>query len=210
MKLRTLALALLLVAAENGVALAQQNGVTCANPVVPYDLFSVNATGLKNGLSTDLASHFFYEYGLTASWTPSQSPLEIIDYAMDYGGDGAQQDKDSLAAGYRNILKQANGDPVTYTLTFATPVSQFAFRRAPLHAGSSGVTNPTWKAVAYDQNGAVVATVNEAEIRSFVDVPGRTFLLAGNVPIKSVTFFGDDHNFDGQANAVLDDMGWCP
>jgi hypothetical protein len=176
---------------------------------VPAAVFSTDASGLPDGLSTAQVVSIFAAAGLSITWSPAQSPVWIIDYHMDYGGQGAQVDPVLTAAGARNILKQANGNPVSYTLTFKHPVLSFQFRRAPLHAGT-GVTNPPWSAVATATDGSQVAAVGEAEIRSFVDVPGRTFTLSGTARIAAVTFSGDDHQFDGQSNVVIDAMGWCP
>jgi hypothetical protein len=63
----------------------------------------------------------FAAAGMTISWSPAASPVEVIDYAMDYGGQGAQVDPAGVARGIRNIIKQAEGNPVSYTLTFAHP-----------------------------------------------------------------------------------------
>ncbi|MEJ0043537.1 MAG: hypothetical protein WDM81_15545 [Rhizomicrobium sp.] len=71
------------------------------------------------------------------------------------------------------------------------------------------MTNPPWVAVARAADGSTVTSVSEAEIRSYVDVEGQAFTLEGSDPIKSITFSGDDHKFDGQSNVVIDDFGWC-
>jgi hypothetical protein len=201
-----LAVLVLLLMAGTDAARAQSSNGGCSSEqlVHPYNILKANAQGLPHGLSTAQVVSLFAAVGVTINWSPPESPVEIIDYAMDDGGQGAEDD-----VGLRDIVKQANGNPVSYTLTFAHPVSSFAFRRAPLHAGPSGVTNPPWNAVARAQDGSTVATVSEDEIRSFSNVAGHSFKLWSGTPIASVTFSGDDHKFDGQSNVVIDEIAWC-
>jgi hypothetical protein len=209
--LKIAVVALVLAVASGGIAAGQnENLCSGAAPVLPLAVFDTDARGLAHGLPSDRVKQLFADSGVTVSWNPPESPLLIIDYAMDYGGDGARLDAGFTQVGLRNIVKQANGNPVSYTFTFVRPILRFMFQRAPLHAGPSGVTNPPWVAVARAADGSTVAQVNEDEIRSYVNVPAHTFALAGSARIKSVTITGDDHKFDGQANAVLDSMGWCP
>jgi len=207
----TVVVALMLaVGANSGVARAQSNTTCPGAPFFVPAFLAADARGLQNGLSTAEVARLFGAAGITLTWDPSESRLLIIDYGMDYGGEGAQLDKGLLAVGDRNIIKQANGNPVSYTFTFASTILNFSFRRAPLHAGPSGVTNPTWTAIALAADASTVAKVSEAEIRSYSDVPGKTFVLSGSARIKSITFSGDDHKFDGQSNVVIDALGWCP
>jgi hypothetical protein len=147
MKLVTALAALaLLLTAGTGAVRAQSSFGSCTDDVVgaPVDVFRTNAQGLPHGLNVAQVVSIFAKDGMTIGWSPASSPVEINDYAMDYGGQGAQVDPLLTSVGLRNIVKQADGNPVSYTLTFAHPPSSFTFRRAPLHAGPSGVTNPPW------------------------------------------------------------------
>jgi hypothetical protein len=215
-----LAALLLLMTARTGQVRAQSTNLGCSldQAVLPSGIFEANAQGLPKGLSTAQVVSRFAAAGITISWSPASSPVMIIDYAMDNGGQGAQVDRKLAAAGVRNLLKQADGNPVSFTLTFAHPVSSFTFTRAALYAGPSGVTNPPWNAVARAPDGTTIGTVSEDEIRSFSDVPRRRFdflpepRIASQLrpKIASMTFSGDDHKVDGQSNVVIDDLLWCP
>jgi hypothetical protein len=208
---RTPLAALAGILVSGAVAHAQPSALGCdARTLVIPRVLTANVAGLPNGLSQDQVISDFAADGVGLTWSPASSPVLIIDFGQDYGGQGARTDSDLQAVNARNLIKQANGEPVSYTLTFAQPVAAVGFYRAPLHAGPSGVTNPVWTAVALGDDGATVASTGEAEIRSFVDVPSRRFILSGARRIKSVTFSGDDHNFDGQANVVLETLAWCP
>jgi hypothetical protein len=203
----------LFLTAGTGATRAQQSPVGCTYQqlVDPEFIFDAKAQGLPRGLSTAQVVSLFARAGVTISWSPAASPVEIIDYAMDNGGQGAQVDQALVGLGFRNIIKQANGNPVSYTLTFAHPVSSFALSRAALYAGPSGVTNAPWNTVARATDGTTVATASEDEIRSFSNVPSRPFVLrSGTKKIASVTFSGDDHKVDGQSNVVIDAISWCP
>jgi len=204
---------------------AQPVPQTCWNDslVVPTSLFIADASGKPEGLDAAEVQRLFSAVGIALTWT--KSPVAIIDDREDYGGNAMLTEPVVHAMGFHNIIKQLNGDPVSYTLTFAKPVRSIRFRRSGMIAAtSSGVSHPPWSATAHDVNGAVVATVSEAGIRSFSDLPGKTFELDGP-GIKAVTFAGDDEarihyaqHCDtrgefcgyGQANLIVDDLGWCP
>ena len=58
---------------------------------LPRAAFQADARGLANGLPTEQARQILARYGITVTWTPPESPLLIIDYAMDYGGQRARR-----------------------------------------------------------------------------------------------------------------------
>jgi hypothetical protein len=110
------AVLVLLLTAGTGVARAQF-GCSVDQWVIPADIFEANAQGLPHGLSTAQVVSLFAAAGMAISWSSPASPVEVIDHAMDSGGQGAQVDPAGVASGIRNILKQANGNPVSRTGT---------------------------------------------------------------------------------------------
>ena len=200
---------------------AQPQTASCweTSIVVPASLFMTDASSKPQGLSPAEVVKLFAAVGIAIAWDPPESNVLVMDDRESYGGNGVLTEPVIHAMGFHNIIAQNSGDPVSYTLTFAKPILGLRFRRTGMVAGPSGVSHPHWIATARAANGTVVATVSEPEIRSFRDVPGRNFELVGNGRIKSVTFVGDDlarlavpggFGGDGQANLVIDDLGWCP
>jgi hypothetical protein len=95
--------------------------------------------------------------------------------------------------------------PVSFTMTFASPLTSLSFTRPKLLTGPSGITHPSWSAHAFDVKGLKVSTAGEAMISSFMDVPAATFVLQGN-GIKSVQFDSDGYNFTAFSAVLLDDF----
>lgn len=205
--LSTAALAAFLAA---GTAAAGAQGLTCPEnqDVMPKAFLGAATADLPNGLTPAQTTQAFAEDGITLTSDPADS-VRIVSSHQVYGGVAATTGP-LASTGLYNLLVQSGGDPVSYTMTFAQPISGFSVRRALLVAGPSGVSHPTWSATAYAADGSVVATVGENEIRSSSDVPAALFTLAGTSKIKSITLTGDDHHFDGFANVVISDYGWCP
>ena len=137
--------------------------------------------------------------GMTITSAPDQ-PVCMETRDLLYGG-GATGPSTRIGI----VLVQSGGHPCEYTVGWDSPVTEVRFTRSALKAGPSGVTHPVWQATAYDSDGRQVASTGEAEIRSYSDVPARTFTLEG-AGITRVVFWGDDHGFDGFCNVVLDSI----
>ncbi|MDE1987269.1 MAG: hypothetical protein KGL29_08505 [Alphaproteobacteria bacterium] len=140
--------------------------------------------------------------GMTITSTPDQ-PVCLETRDLLYGG-AATGPSTRIDA----VFVQSGGHPCQYTVGWDSPVTEVRFTRSALKAGPSGVTHPVWQATAYDSAGRQVATVGEAEIRSYSDVPSRAFTLDGS-GITHVVFWGDDRGVDGFCNVVLDSIDFA-
>ena len=148
------------------------------------------------GVSGSALNAAFRPLGVTFETPPGQ-PLVAFDVHAVSGG--------VAVAGARAdiVLVQQGGHPCQYTMELDNPQIRVVFNRSQLIAGPSGITHPVWNATAQDANGATLSSVNEAEIRSYVDVPSRRFTLTGP-GIKRIVFWGDDKGVDGFCNVVID------
>ena len=131
---------------------------------------------------------------------PPDQPVCIESRDLLYGGAAT-----GTSTRLDLVFVQSGGHPCQYTVEWNSPVREVRLTRSALKAGPSGVTHPIWTATAYNSSGNEVASTGEQEIRSFVDVPARTFTLYG-ADIKRVVFWGDDRGFDGFCNVVLDSI----
>jgi hypothetical protein len=136
--------------------------------------------------------------GIILTTTPDQ-PVVLFDQNDTL--DGATV---SAAIG-STILLQRGGHPCQYSLDFDKPKDSVSFNRSHLRAGPTGVSHPVWTATAYDNNGRVLSTVGEREIRSGTDVPAQHFTLAGPGIVR-IVLRGDDKGFDNYCNVVVDTM----
>ena len=59
----------------------------------------------------------FAKDGMTIGWSPAASPVEIIDYAMDYGGQGAQ-----AAQKYFELSPRERREVETFLKSLVAPV----------------------------------------------------------------------------------------
>ena len=113
----------------------------------------------------------------------------------------------SPAPSGQNMLTQVGrNEPVSFTLDFAGALAGFTFIRPKLLAGPNGITHPQWSAHAFDAQGREVASAQEDLIRSFEDVPARSFTLPGP-GIKSVRFDSDGRNFAAFSAVLVEELG---
>ena len=148
---------------------------------------------------TALSDMMHAQRGITLTSARDQ-PVCLESRDLLYGGNATGPSTREDA-----VLVQSGGHPCQFTMEWDSPVTEVRFTRSALKAGPSGVTHPVWQATAYDVYGRQVATTGESEIRSYTDVPARSFTLdASN--IKRVVFWGDDRGFDGFCNVVLDSI----
>ena len=164
--------------------------------VVNFDALS--ALGKTSGVGDKQLADYLARFGIKLTASTAQR-IAAFDDRDVYAG------KAIKASSGRGVFMQQGGNPVSYTLEFATPLKSISFDRVALIAGPNGVTHPTWNAVAQDAAGATVATVNEDEIRSFSDVPSRTFTLSG-AGIRRLVVSSDNRGFAAFSSLVLDQL----
>jgi probable HAF family extracellular repeat protein len=165
---------------------------TALSNTINFDVFDASA-----GVGGSTLDHYLAGFGITL--TSTGAPVLISDDRAIYGGGIVQ------ATTGHNVLGQGSGNPVGYTLTFTNALSSFAFDSVTENSGPSGSSYPIWSATAYDSSGHVIATVGEPEqiIWPGSSDPATHYVLSGS-NIASVTFNGDDHNFDGFSTVLTD------
>jgi uncharacterized protein (TIGR03437 family) len=112
-----------------------------------------------------------------------------------------------LAPSSPNVLTQdGSNQPVSFTLTFSSPVSSLSFVRPQLLAGPNGIIFPQWTATAYNASGGQVGTAGEALLSSYANVPAATFTLSGSTSITSVRFDSNNQNVAAFSAVVIDNL----
>ena len=212
---------LALAVGSNGTSVAAT--FTCSQTgergwVVPDALFGANALGRPKYYGNKRVNALFARYAVTLTSDPPDT-VNLVDDRNVYGAPGTVDNslawaamglKPTGASLWHNVIVQGGGNKrVSFTLVFSTPVKRVRFIRAGLIAGGQGVTHPEWSAFGKDARGRVVAKVHEALIATYSGVPARAFELAGDAPITSVTFAGNNHAFAAFSNVVVQLIGWC-
>ncbi len=104
------------------------------------------------------------------------------------------------------LVQNGPSEPLSFTISLATPVDSFSFTRPKLLATTaSGTTHPEWKAAAFDAQGKKLDSVGEELLGSFKDVPAATFTLKGP-GITSVRFDSDGKKFAAYSGVLLADF----
>jgi Tol biopolymer transport system component len=164
--------------------------------VIDFD--ALNAFGNNAGIGDRQLADYLARFGIKV--TGNTSPrIAVFDERNVYEG------KAIKASSGRGVLMQQGGNPVAYTLEFATPLKSISFNRVALIAGPSGITHPVWKAVAQDANGKTLAEAGETTISSYTNLPPRTFSLTGP-GIKRLVVTGDHKGFAAFSSVVLDNL----
>ena len=158
---------------------------------------ALNAFGQVSGIGDKALADYLARFGIKL--VASTARFAAFDERNVYEGKAVK------ASSGRVVLMQQGGNPVSYTLEFATPLKSVSFDRVALIAGPSGITHPIWKATAQDAVGKAVATAGEDEIRSFSDVAAKTFTLTGN-NIRKIVVTGDHRGFAAFSSLVLDNL----
>jgi autotransporter passenger strand-loop-strand repeat protein len=143
-------------------------------------------------------------YGITLTASGPSAAVEAADDRKIYGGGVVG------ATSGHVVIGEQGGFPINYTISFATPLSTFAFDRVTEYAGPSGTSYPQWSAMAYDASGTALSSVGE----------GPSAVLSGSVPaahytltgphIAKVTFSGNDLGFAAFANVLTDSWALTP
>ena len=116
----------------------------------------------------------------------------------------------AMASSQPNVLTQigSNG-PVSFTVGFSPPLTQFSFTRPELLANNSFVTHPAWQARAFDSVGVLLASTNAAQISSSSNVPAQTYTLTG-AGIASIEFDSQGSGLNTFNAMLLDDFLLTP
>jgi len=188
--LLSLTMAAVTIAADGAAASPKQNGWM---RIITFD--ELNAS--KGGVSGQALADYLGKFGVRVSGLSTGTRLEVLDARNLYEGNAV------LPLSLENVFTQVGSSrPISFTLTFATPLHSFGFTRPMLLAAtSSGITHPGWIAEAFDANGQRLDLAREQLIASYTDVPAAQFVLRGP-GIVSVRFSSNSHGFAG-FNAVL-------
>jgi hypothetical protein len=132
---------------------------------------------------------------------PKGSELVLINNRAVYQGDAVQPTTS------QNLLTQigTGNVPASFTLRFSKPLDGVTFTRPALYpATNSGITHPAWSAHALDAAGRELSAQRESIIRSFEDVPSRSYTLTapgfdGIVALR----FDSDPRLDGRPFAAF-------
>jgi len=166
--------------------------------VVNFDSLTLNAT--KVPVSGQVLSNYLYTNGivLTTNVTPGTA-LAVENQATINGGGAV------AASSPPNILTQiGTSGPVSYTLNFLTPLTNFGFTRPELLANPF-VSHPAWQATAFDAAGVALTNVGEGLIGSYTNVGAQAFTLSGP-GIASVQFASQGSGLTTVNAMVADDF----
>ena len=147
------------------------------------------------------ATTYLNSHGISVSTITPGTHLNIVNDLGYYNGLAV-----SAPSPPNTLTQMGSNAPVTFTLSFSTPLDSFSFKRSSLIAATkSGVTHPYWRATAFNAVGMQIGPfVGENNFGSFINVPAATFSLTGP-GIASVRF--DSENRGSGFNAVvLDDF----
>jgi hypothetical protein len=164
--------------------------------VVNFD--ALNAFGKAAGVGDKQLADYLAGFGIKLVASTAQR-IAAFDERNIYEGKAVK------ATSGRSVLMQQGGRPVSYTLEFSEPVKSISFNRVALIAGPSGIVHPTWKATALDKAGHTVATAGEDVVRSYANVPAKTFTLSGAGIVRLVVT-GDHRGFAAFSSLVLDNL----
>ncbi|MGD0412501.1 MAG: immunoglobulin domain-containing protein [Verrucomicrobiota bacterium] len=104
-----------------------------------------------------------------------------------------------------NFVTQIGGSgPVSYTLNFTTPLTNFGFTRPELLANPF-VSQPAWQATAFDAAGVALTNAGEGLIGSYTNVGAQVFTLSGP-GIASVQFASQGSGLTTFNAMVADDF----
>lgn len=169
-----------------------------ASNSIQVDFDALYAYGAASGVGDKQLVDYLAKFSIKLVTSATQRVAAFDDRNV-YEGNAVR------ASSGRGVLMQQGGNPVSYMLEFAAPLKSISFDRVALVAGPNGITHPNWTVTAFDAAGNMVATVGEDEIRSFADVPSRTFTLSAT-GIRRLRVEGDHRGFAAFSSLVLDDL----
>jgi len=161
----------------------------------------LNFDSISAGANCTDATPYLAQFGIALSGITPGSTVGIANSAATYNGQATQ------AASMPNVLTQCGsaGQALSYMMNFPVALDHLTFTRPLLLTGPSGITHPQWSAHALDATGHELATVGEALISSFSDVPAQIFTLNGP-GIRAIRFDSNAFNFAAFAAVLIDDV----
>jgi hypothetical protein len=163
---------------------------------------SLNATaGSVTGapLNTYLAG-----FGVTLINVTSGTQMVVQDENVIYGGNVVD------APSSRNVLgQQGTAGAASFTLSFASVVSNLSFDRVGIYGNINPTSFPTWSATALDVNGNSLGAYGEVVQGYWHYLAPTTFTFAV-ANIKSVRFDGNAHNYAAFTNVLIDNITYTP
>jgi hypothetical protein len=147
-------------------------GVGGNSQVVNFDASSLNAA--KGPVSGAVLSNYLAGFGITVATNITPGTALAVENQAAINGGGAV-----AASSPPNIVTQiGSSGPVSYTLSFSTPLTNFGFTRPELLANPF-VSQPAWQATAFDAAGVALTNAGEGLIGSYTNVGAQAFLLSG-------------------------------
>jgi hypothetical protein len=146
--------------------------------LIDFDSLDTSGGAAVTGQSV---ANYLAQFGVTVGGLTSSTKLEVDNQASVLGLEAVN------APSAPNILTQTGAlGPVSFTVNFNSPLSQFSFTRPGLIAAPT-VSHPAWRARAFDALGIELGEASEGQIVSLVNVPAAIFTLGGG-SIASVEF----------------------
>jgi hypothetical protein len=185
----------LILATSPGVGSAQKRTV-----VIDFDK-TADGRALDVSLTGRLvANSYLAAFEITLRDVTQGTQVVILDLRRAYEGQAIR-----APSGNNALAQVGSNDPVSFTLSFKTPLRSVGFTRPPLIAGPTGITFPEWKATALDAQNRPLEAVGEAPGGYYSDAPPKAFTFKGP-GIWAVRFDSDNHHFAAFNAVVLDDL----
>lgn len=173
-----------------------------------FPLISSAEAALLNFDSVDASSgnvdatSYLASYGVTLTNNSPGTNVYIVDYRKFF---------DVVPPSLPNFITQmGSNDPVSYTLTFVTPLTSVGFTRTRL-VDPTGLAYPEWQVQVFNAAGAPGPSVGDYLRGYYGDNPAVTYTLT--IPgdfIKSVQVYSNNYHFAGMSAVTLDDFQGSP
>ena len=169
----------------------------------PASRLELTVVDFPNVNTTDAPGHkvaaapYLHDFGLDVVQSePDSSEVVLLNNRGAYGGRAVHPSTTE------NFITQSgtNNQPAWFLLVLQKECDIVRFTRPTLYpATESGVTHPAWAVHAFDRSGDVLASHSQGLIRSFSDVPARTYELEAPAFEKIAGIrFSSDPNLDGK------------
>lgn len=164
--------------------------------------FTINFDSVEASAEGIDATSYLAGFGITLSNVTSGTGVYIIKNT-----DSDWTNPSSLP---NYIAQRGSNDPVSYTLTFATPLADSGFTRTEYYC-ATGIAYPEWWVQAFNESGVGGTAVHEFAHSVWGTEPAKVYSLT--VPsgyIKSVVVSSDNHHFAAFNAVLLDDFQGTP
>jgi hypothetical protein len=188
---------------DNGVAVTAASATIVSPVTVNFD--ALDAYDALNGqIGSAALDSYLAGYGITLATSGPGAAVEAADDRRIYGGGVVGATSGDV------VIGEQGGYPVSYSVSFGTPLSGFAFDRVTEYAGPSGTSYPEWSATAYDVSGTVLSSVGEGEGAVLSGSAAAVHYTLTGPHIAKVTFSGNDFGFAAFANVLTDTWTLTP